>query len=96
MNKREKETKEYLKKIAKTSGFQSVIFADEFKYSNREPLRYQLWMFELHQWLKDNYIEQVASMVGCEFFNFIDVKYLEVNLTVILENIDLTKNNILD
>lgn len=41
MNKREKETKEYLKKLARTAGFQSVMFADEFKHSNREPLRYK-------------------------------------------------------
>lgn len=89
MNKKDKEKKEKLKKLASAAGFQSVIFADEFKYSNREPLRYKLWMFELHQWLKDNYFEEVESMVGYEFFDFIDLKALEENLIVILQDVDI-------
>lgn len=46
-------------------------------------------MFELHQWLNDKYFEEVEAMVGHEF---IDVKALEGNLTVILENIDTDDN----
>lgn len=46
--------KEQLKQLARDIKFESVMFADEFKYSKKEDLRYFLWMCELFLWLKNN------------------------------------------
>lgn len=45
-----------LVKSAKKLGFESKFFsANPWKYSYREPMRYQLWLEELKQWILDNY-----------------------------------------
>lgn len=46
--------KEELKKLARDIKFESKMFADEFGHSNKEPLRYYLWMCELAKWLVNN------------------------------------------
>ena len=49
--------KELLKKMAREINFQSALFADEFKFSNKEDLRFYLWMCELNRFLiKKGYI----------------------------------------
>lgn len=41
---------------AKKLGFISKFFSEQpWKYSHREPMRYQLWLEELKQWILDNY-----------------------------------------
>lgn len=41
---------------AKKLGFESKFFSEQpWKYSYREPMRYQLWLEELKQWILDNY-----------------------------------------
>lgn len=47
--------KEQLKQLARDIKFESVIFADEFKFSKKEDLRYYLWLCELNKWLGDNF-----------------------------------------
>jgi hypothetical protein len=42
--------------LAKKLGFESKFFSDQpWKFSEREPMRYQLWLEELKQWLINNY-----------------------------------------
>ncbi len=47
------EQKKSLIQLVREIGFQSVMFAEMFGYSNREPLRYYLWLCELNKWLYD-------------------------------------------
>ena len=44
--------------IAKQKGFKSKLFTDEpWKYSTKESMRYELWLYELYNWiLKTNII----------------------------------------
>ena len=51
MTKQGLETQKVLKALAREIKFESVMFADVFGYSTREPLRYYLWMRELELWL---------------------------------------------
>lgn len=52
--------KETLIKLAKEAGFHSEILSDEeWKHSNKEKLRYYMWMCELKQWVADNYKTEV-------------------------------------
>ena len=43
--------KKKIKELANKLGFKSNMFADEFKHSHRESLRYYLWICELQKWL---------------------------------------------
>ena len=61
MTKEDLKIKEEVKRMANRLKFQSVMFADEFGHSNKEDLRYQLWLIELIKWLCDNYTEYVFS-----------------------------------
>jgi hypothetical protein len=47
--------KETLIKLSNDIKFESVMFPKVFQYSNREPLRYYLWMIELTKWLYEIY-----------------------------------------
>jgi hypothetical protein len=47
------EQQKVLKALAREIKFESVMFADVFGHSTREPLRYYLWMCELNRWLSD-------------------------------------------
>jgi len=41
---------------AKNLGFESKFFSDQpWKFSEREPMRYQLWLEELKQWIGDKF-----------------------------------------
>lgn len=43
--------------LATKKGFTSKMFSDtEWKHSDREDIRYYLWMCELYKWIADNYI----------------------------------------
>jgi hypothetical protein len=53
MTKEGLEQQKVLKALAREIKFESVMFADVFGYSTREPLRYYLWMCELNLWLKE-------------------------------------------
>ena len=53
MTKQGLEQQKVLKALAREIKFESVMFADVFGYSTREPLRYYLWMCELNKWLYD-------------------------------------------
>lgn len=61
MTKEELKIKSEVKRLAAKLKFQSVMFADEFEFSNREDLRYQLWMVELTKWLMDAYQDYIFT-----------------------------------
>ena len=55
-NKREAtERKKVLLELAHNIKFESKLFHKEFQFSNREPLRYYLWLRELELWLVEKY-----------------------------------------
>jgi hypothetical protein len=49
------ERKKVLLGLARDIGFESKMFALEFKNNTKEPLRYYLWMRELELWLTGKY-----------------------------------------
>ena len=55
MTKEQLKQKEHLKELASDIGFESVMFANEFVNSNREELRYKLWLWELTLWLNKTF-----------------------------------------
>lgn len=69
------EMKSKIKKLAKNVKFVSVMFADEFGFSNREPLRYYLWKCELIKWIKENHKIQVYTR---EFLGYEEPMYCPV------------------
>ena len=45
--------------LATKKGFTSKMFSDtEWKHSDREDIRYYLWMCELYKWLSDNFLTE--------------------------------------
>lgn len=65
MINKENEQKIKVIKLAKKIGFVSKIFADEFKHSNKESLRYYLWLCELMKWATETYnLGDVSINIG--------------------------------
>lgn len=62
--------KKLLLRLAKDIGFESVMFPVEFKFSSREPLRYYLWMFELHKWLFDVKLDDISEHTHINHFKY--------------------------
>lgn len=70
--------KEKIKQLANKIGFESKMFADEFKFSNKEDLRYYLWLHELNKWVFDktyfdctfnhNVYNNELSLINCITF----------------------------
>ena len=81
MTKQELEQKEVLKRLARDIKFQSVMFSDEFGYSNREPLRYYLWLRELELWL---YVNYKIKPFGKQF-NSLNTELLQNDLKQVIE-----------
>lgn len=59
--------KEQLKQLARDIKFESVMFADEFKHSKKEELRYTLWLSELQLWIKNNY--KIIASIDVDCYN---------------------------
>ena len=85
MTKEQLKDKASLKQLASKLGFQSVMFADEFQYSNREDLRYLLWMVELTKWIYETYPETKPLVISVT-----QPELLTTQLLSLLTIIDLT------
>ena len=66
------------KALAREIKFESVMFADEFKHSTREPLRFILWLWELTLWLNEKVNNE--SFKGITIYEDDVVNYLITNI----------------
>jgi hypothetical protein len=82
MTKEELKQKETLKTLARDIKFQSVMFSDEFGYSNRESLRYYLWMCELNLWL---FTTLNFSCIGDDSYNDVKLQTILIHSIILLQ-----------
>lgn len=80
--------------LAKKIGFDSKFFSDQpWKFSEREPMRYQLWMEELKQWIMDNfdlYVEVKRCVIKIPEGNFVNI--IDNGYSYQIHNIHYIKN----
>jgi len=55
-----------IEKAKKMKFFSEMLWNNAYKYSNREDLRYALWMEELRRWLRLNHDMYVEVTVACK------------------------------
>lgn len=70
--------KEKIKQLANKIGFESKMFADEFKFSSKEDLRYYLWLHELNRFIYNTTGESIILNNSISNNETVLINYIEI------------------